>query len=81
MFATSSELFERSIPAIRSALFSFSARAAAIYGFTIFGINPCFALNNDMTINHEVVEKYLKKSSRNQSFLSRWIILKGISTA
>ena len=45
---------------------TFSARAAAIYGFTIFGINPCFALNNDMTINQKKVSKFLLKHNKDK---------------
>lgn len=40
---------------------TFSARAAAIKGFSFFSSDVSYALNNNMTINYEVVQKFLKK--------------------
>jgi phenylacetate-coenzyme A ligase PaaK-like adenylate-forming protein len=39
----------------------FSARTAGVLGFSIFGQNVEFALNDDMTFNYERVESFLKK--------------------
>jgi len=39
----------------------FSARTAGVLGFSIFGRNVEFALNDDMTFNYERVESFLKK--------------------
>ena len=37
----------------------FNARSAAIRGFSIFGSDICFALNNDLELDYESVEKFL----------------------
>ena len=39
----------------------FSARTAGVLGFSIFGRNVEFALDDDMTFNYERVESFLKK--------------------
>ncbi len=39
----------------------FSARGAGILGFSIFGADKTYALNDDMSINLEVVEGFLEK--------------------
>lgn len=41
--------------------YRFSARAAGIQGFSIFGRDVEFALNEDMTLNIERIERFLKK--------------------
>ncbi len=40
---------------------TFSARAAAIKGFSFFSSDVYFALNDDMTINHDMIDKFCKK--------------------
>ena len=37
-----------------------SARMAAINGFSIFGKNHCYALDNEGKVNHKKIEKFLK---------------------
>ena len=37
---------------------TFSARAAAIKGFSFFSSDVYFALNDDMTINHDMIDKF-----------------------
>ena len=39
---------------------TYSARTAAILGFSIFGRNIVYALNNDLTLNYKIVESFLK---------------------
>lgn len=39
----------------------FSARGAGIIGFSVFGADKTYALNDDMSINYEVVESFLDK--------------------
>ena len=39
----------------------FSARTAGVLGFSIFGRNVEFALDDDMTVNYDRVESFLKK--------------------
>jgi phenylacetate-coenzyme A ligase PaaK-like adenylate-forming protein len=39
----------------------FSARTAGVLGFSIFGRDVEYALNDDMTLNYERVESFLKK--------------------
>ncbi len=46
----------------------FSARAAGIQGFSVFGTRRIFALNDDMTLNLEAVEAFLEKYG-NRPFL------------
>jgi phenylacetate-coenzyme A ligase PaaK-like adenylate-forming protein len=46
----------------------FSARGAGILGFSIFGADKAYALNDDMSINLEVVEGFLEKH-RDQTVL------------
>ena len=45
-----------------------SARASAILGLMPYGIDPCFALNDDLTFNHSRVAAYLEKH-KSQSLL------------
>lgn len=40
---------------------NFSARAAGVLGFTMFGYDVTYALNEDMTIDFEIVQKFLEK--------------------
>ncbi len=46
----------------------FSARTAGILGFSIFGRDVTFALNNDMTLNINSIQQFLEKHSQ-QPFL------------
>ena len=39
----------------------FSARTAGVLGFSIFGRDVQFALNDDMSINYKEVENFIKK--------------------
>lgn len=48
---------------------SFSARAAAILGFSVFSNEQTFALNDDMSINISAVRTFLKKNSKKNYFL------------
>ena len=48
---------------------SFSARAAAILGFSVFSSEQIFALNNDMSINISTVRNFLKKNLKKNYFL------------
>ena len=43
---------------------TYSARTAAILGFSIFGRNIVYALNNDLTLNKKVVENFFKKNKK-----------------
>ena len=42
---------------------SFSARGAEILGFSIFGRERIFALNDDMSINYDLVEEFLSRNN------------------
>ena len=48
---------------------SFSARTAAILGFSVFSSEQTFALNNDMSINISAIRNFLKKNSKKNYFL------------
>ena len=43
---------------------TYSARTAAILGFSIFGRNIVYALNNDLTLNYKIVEKFFKNNKK-----------------
>jgi len=47
---------------------SFSARGAGILGFSVFGRDMTYALNSDMTLNHEAIGSFLERH-RNQDIL------------
>lgn len=47
---------------------SYSARAAGINGFSIFGKTPTYALNEDMSINFEALNKFIENYG-NKKFL------------
>lgn len=47
----------------------FSARGAGILGFSIFGSNITYALNDDMSINIEVISSFLEKHSGKSIFI------------
>jgi phenylacetate-coenzyme A ligase PaaK-like adenylate-forming protein len=49
--------------------FSFSARAAGILGFSMFGRDPCFALDDDMSLNVERVTNFLQKYENSKVLL------------
>jgi len=42
---------------------NFSARGAAILGFSLFGTNITYALNDDLSINHEAMSVFYEKYS------------------
>lgn len=42
----------------------YSARGAALVGMMTFGRDITYALNDDMSLNHEVVESFIKKHER-----------------
>lgn len=48
---------------------SFSARTAAINGFSIFCKEICFALNDDMSINYERVQNFLNKYQKEKKII------------
>ncbi len=48
---------------------SFSARGAGILGFSIFGRDKVFALNDDMTINIEAITEFLVKHNGKPLFI------------
>ena len=41
---------------------NFSARGAAIIGFSLFGKDITYALNDDLSINHKAVAGFLSKN-------------------
>lgn len=47
----------------------FSTRGAGILGFSVFGMHPVYALNEDMTINREGLEEFLEKNKGEHIFL------------
>ncbi|MDR2264267.1 MAG: acyl-protein synthetase [Enterobacter asburiae] len=48
-------------PAVMKDRSMFSARGAGILGFSIFGSDRCYALNEDMTLNYEGVKAFLAR--------------------
>lgn len=48
-------------PAVLKDRALFSARGAGLLGFSIFGADRAFALNEDMSLNHQVLNDFLKK--------------------
>lgn len=48
-------------PAVVKNRAMFSARGAGILGFSIFGSDKLYALNEDMTLNYEAVQAFLEK--------------------
>lgn len=50
-------------PSVLSDRSQFSARGAGILGFTIFGHDRTYALNDDMSINLDAIEAFLEKHS------------------
>ncbi len=48
---------------------SFNARKAAIYGFSIFGKNQTFLLNEKSEIDYEILNKFLKKYGKKKFFI------------
>ena len=48
---------------------NFSARAAGITGFSIFASKRIFALNDDMSLNIELINNFLKENSSKTIFL------------
>ncbi len=47
----------------------FSARGAGILGFSIFGLDRIYALNDDMSINIKLIEEFLEKHKDQNIFL------------
>jgi len=48
---------------------TFNARAAAIYGFSLFGTNYCYLLNKDNKIKYNALNNFLKKYGKNKFFI------------
>lgn len=48
---------------------SFSARGAAILGFSLFGIERCFALDDEMQINIKNIEQFIKNHTNERIFV------------
>lgn len=48
---------------------SFSARTAAINGFSMFSKGQCFALNDDMSLNLDSIEKFIDKHRDKRIFV------------
>ena len=48
---------------------TFNARAAAIYGFSIFGTNHTYLLNNKGKINYSLLNGFLKKFGNQKFFI------------
>jgi len=48
-------------PSVLSDRSNFSARGAGILGFSIFGTDRTYALNNDMSVNFGAIEEFLEK--------------------
>ena len=49
--------------------YKFSARTAAINGFTLFSRQRAFALNDDMSINFDLIDEFLEKHSGKTIFI------------
>ena len=49
--------------------YKFSARTAAINGFTLFSRQRVFALNDDMSINFDLIDEFLEKHSGKTIFI------------
>lgn len=49
--------------------YKFSARTAAINGFTLFSRQRAFALNDDMSINFDFIDEFLEKNSGKTIFI------------
>lgn len=49
--------------------YKFSARTAAINGFTLFSRQRAFALNDDMSINFDLINEFLEKHSGKTIFI------------
>jgi len=49
--------------------YKFSARTAAINGFTLFSRQRAFALNDDLTINFDLIDEFLEKHSGKTIFI------------
>jgi len=49
--------------------YKFSARTAAINGFTLFSRQRTFALNDDMSINFDLIDEFLEKHSGKTIFI------------
>jgi len=49
--------------------YKFSARTAAINGFTLFSRQRAFALNDDMSVNFDLIDEFLKKNSGKKIFI------------
>lgn len=47
----------------------FSTRGAGILGFSSFGINHTYVLNDDMSINYDVLDAFMKNNSQQRIFL------------
>ena len=56
-----------------------SARAAGIQGMLFFGRDPHFALNDDMTLNIEVIEQFFEKYKDTPVFMFGFTLLFGSS--
>ena len=48
---------------------TYSARTAAILGFSIFGRNIVYALNNDLTLNYKIVESFFKSNNKKKNYI------------
>ena len=48
---------------------TFNARAAAIYGFSIFGTNHCYLLDKENNIDYKILNNFLEKFSKNKFFV------------
>ena len=47
----------------------FSAKSAAIYGFSIFGTNHCYILNKENQIDYKTLNNFLQKYSKSKFFI------------
>ena len=48
---------------------TFNARAAAIYGFSIFGTNHCYLLDKENNIDYESLNNFLEKYGKDKFFV------------
>ena len=48
---------------------NFSARSAAIIGFSLFAKNITYALNDDMSLNYEVIRNFIKKNKDTKNII------------
>lgn len=56
-------------PEVISNRYSFSARAAGVTGFSMFSSERCFALDNDLLLNQEAVDRFITEHGGRNFFI------------